>query len=172
MFTPTEGKMIRESLRFPAKTGFAANVDDIKDIMPKCVCDGRRTWKNYIHSPDAVRPFGPRHTELTGEKSEKQMTQSSQKNFSHVLTFFDVLYDIAKTNQGILSDDDRVWKMGETYINGKVSQNGKCIFHTETIFALLSQGYLQKVCGRNSYIPCSESRTKIWKTRVAGIQPQ
>lgn len=92
-----EEELICNRLMFPAKCGFAIDINGIKSLTVRVAADGRRAWKSRMPSNDAVRSFRSRHREITFRNYEsKENAKLKGENYLHVKSYFEILKDVGQ----------------------------------------------------------------------------
>ncbi len=99
----------------------------MNSLTVQIASDGRPSWKDGVHSEDAIWAFRARHREITFRNAEnKDRSKIRGGSFGHVEGFFE------KSNPGILSNVDRVWNMDETSISCEFGKRTKAFGSSQT----------------------------------------
>lgn len=118
--------MLVERITFAAASGFAMDMDDIRQAMSRIASDGRRAWNGGVPSDAAIRSFRARHTGMSFRaRTQKDAAKIKAEDPEHQKSFSQVLKEVERWNLGIFADPACLWNVDETAVLSEYGKNRK-----------------------------------------------
>eukprot|EP00171_Calliarthron_tuberculosum_P002548 IDg2548t1 len=131
--TVEEETLIKQRMIFIATRGFAMDVTTLRSVLASIAADGRKGFANGIPSDSVVRSFRTRNRDITFRNTEnKENAKLRGENFSHVQTYATALRQVVVHNPGIYDDENRVYNLDETHVDGEFGHRVKVFGSSRT----------------------------------------
>ena len=123
---PVQQTMIVKRLLFAARRGFAADNEDLKQMMAKMAELNGCPYKNGLPTNDTVRVFRAKHKDIAYRDSEsKDRAKLNAENYEHVEKLFEIIETVHEIFPYTKDLGNLVWNMDETAIDSEYGRRRK-----------------------------------------------